>query len=153
MGMPRRSERRRHDRIRLGGSAFLLVDPRRGLLGAKGHLIDLSEGGCQLSFGRHVDADLVGRVRLKLGGKALWFPLVTRQIVSDGVGWTVRSTFGGLATKKQDALRSLLFQLSVERGRRGGPDQTERRASRPSGRTLPTDATAIRVGGAPYASP
>jgi hypothetical protein len=111
--MERRTERRRHERVLLGGSALLLVDPRHGLLGARGHLIDLSEGGCQLGFRHHVDPHLAGRVRLKLAGKALWFPVVTRQVVSDRDGWTVRCMFAGLATKKQDTLRSLLFNLSL----------------------------------------
>jgi hypothetical protein len=43
----------------------------------------------------------------------LWFPVVTRQVVSDREGWTVRCTFAGLATKKQDTIRSLLFELSL----------------------------------------
>jgi hypothetical protein len=114
MEAQRRTDRRRHDRVRLGGSALLIVDPRWGLIGAKGQLIDLSEGGCQLSFRRHVDADLAGRVRLTLGGKALWFPVVTRQVVRDGDGWTVRCAFGGLTTKKQDTLRTVLFELSLK---------------------------------------
>jgi hypothetical protein len=118
-GEPRpHAERRRHPRVRLGGSALLLVDPRRGLIGAKGNLVDLSEGGCRLHFRRHVDADLAGRVRLKIAGKALWFPVLTRGVLRDGDGWSVRCMFVGLTTKKQDTLRNLLFELSLERGRR-----------------------------------
>jgi hypothetical protein len=118
MKLPRRVDRRRHQRIQLGGSALLFVDPRGGLIGVKGHLVDLSEGGCQLSFRRHVDQDLAGRVRLSVAGTALWLPVVTRQIVSDGRHWTVRCAFGALTTKKQDTLRTLLFELSLERDRR-----------------------------------
>jgi hypothetical protein len=94
----------------------LFVDPRKGLIGAKGHLVDLSEGGCRLTFRRHVDAHLAGRVRLRLPGKAMWFPVVTRQVFRAGDGWTVRCTFGALTTKKRDTLRALLFELSLERG-------------------------------------
>ena len=111
----RRRDRRRHERVRLGGRALLVVDPRRGLIGAKGQLIDLSEGGCQLSFRRHVDAHLAGLVRLKIGRKPLWFPVVTRQVVSDGAGWTARCAFNGLSSKKQDTLQLLLFELSLSR--------------------------------------
>jgi hypothetical protein len=111
-----RLERRRHPRVRLGGRALLFVDPRRGLIGAKGHLVDLSEGGCRLSFRRHVDANLAGRVRLELPGKTMWFPVVTRQVVSDGDGWSVHCMFGALTTKKHETLRALLFELSLERG-------------------------------------
>jgi len=113
-----RVERRRHPRVRLGGGALLFVDPRRGLIGAKGHLVDLSEGGCRLTFRRHVDANLAGRVRLSLPGKAMWFPVLTRQVFRDGDGWTVRCTFGALTTKKQERLRALLFELSLDRGTR-----------------------------------
>ena len=118
MKMPRRGERRRHERTRLGGTALLLVDPRGGLIGAKGRLVDLSEGGCQLSFRRHVDPDLAGRVRLTVAGKVLWLPVVTRHVVSDADHWTVRCAFGALTTKKRDTLRALLFELSLERDQR-----------------------------------
>ena len=115
----RRPERRRHERVRLGGSALLFVDPRGGLIGVRGTLVDLSEGGCQLSFRRHVDPDLGGRVRITVAGQVLWLPVVTRQVVSDAEGhWTVRCAFGALTTKKQDTLRTLLFELSLERKRR-----------------------------------
>jgi hypothetical protein len=111
------ADRRRHQRVQLGGSALLFVDPRRGLIGAKGNLVDLSEGGCRLRFRRHVDGDLAGRVRLNIAGKALWFPVVTRHVVADRDGWTVGCAFVGLTPKKQERLRALLFELSVERGR------------------------------------
>jgi c-di-GMP-binding flagellar brake protein YcgR len=113
--MQGRPDRRRHERVQLSGKALLLVDPRRGLIGAKGHLVDLSEGGCQLRFRRHVDADLAGRVRLELAGKSLWFPVVTRHVVRDGDGWTVRCAFGALTTKKRETLRAQLFELSLGR--------------------------------------
>jgi hypothetical protein len=109
-------DRRRHPRVRLGGRALLLVDPRQGLIGAKGNLVDLSEGGCRLHVRRHVDADLAGRVRLEIAGKAWWFPVVTRGVLPDGDGWSVRCMFVGLTTKKQEALRAMLFGLSLERG-------------------------------------
>ena len=108
-------DRRRHERFRLDGSALLLVDPRRGMIGARGRLVDLSEGGCRLRFRRHVDVDLAGRVRLAVEGTALWLPVTTRQLVSDGDGWSVRCTFRGLTAEKQDTLRRLLFELSLKR--------------------------------------
>jgi hypothetical protein len=113
-------DRRRHERVRLGGRALLLADPRRGLIGAKGQLIDLSEGGCRVQFQRHVDAHLAGRLRLKVGGKALWFPVQTRYVVRSGDVWTVGCAFRGLTTKKRDALRALLFELSLKRSTPSG---------------------------------
>jgi len=108
-------DRRRHERFRLDGSALLVVDPRRGMIGARGRLVDLSEGGCRLRFRRYVNADLAGRVRLDVEGTALWLPVTTRQVVSDGDGWSVRCTFRGITADKQDALRRLLFELSLKR--------------------------------------
>jgi hypothetical protein len=108
--------RRRHDRVRLGGAAFLVVDPRRGHLGAKGQLIDLSEGGCQLRLRRRVDAHLAGRVRLALGGKTLWLPVTTMSVRADRDGWTVRCAFNRLRAEQRDTLRELLFELSLTRG-------------------------------------
>ena len=49
----------------------MIVDPRLGMVGAKGELIDLSEGGCQLRLHRRVHAHLAGRVRIDLAGKIL----------------------------------------------------------------------------------
>jgi PilZ domain len=109
------SDRRRHERVPLDGRALLLADPRRGLIGAKGQLIDLSEGGCRVQFQRHVDAHLAGRVRLKVAGKTLWLPVTTRYVVRAGNVWTVGCAFRGLTTKKQDTLRALLFELSLKR--------------------------------------
>jgi hypothetical protein len=108
--------RRRHERVRLGGTALLIVDPRRGPIGAKGKLIDLSEGGCQLRLLRRVDAHLAGLVRLSLAGKALWLPVTTASVRADSNGWTVRCAFNQLGAEKRDALRELLFELSLTRG-------------------------------------
>ena len=117
--------RRRHERVRLGGTAFLIVDPRRGLLGAKGRLIDLSEGGCQLRLRRRVDAHLAGRVRLAIASKALWFPVITTSVRADEGGWTVRCAFNRLSAEKRDTLRDLLFELSLTRR----PPAPERRSN------------------------
>ena len=115
-------DRRRHPRVRLGGSALLFVDPRRGMISAKGNLIDLSEGGCRLHFRRYVESNLAGRVRLNVAGKAMWFPVHTRHVVTVAGGWSVGCAFGRLTTKKQDRLRALLFELSLER--RPGSEST-----------------------------
>jgi PilZ domain len=108
--------RRRHERVQLGGTALLIVDPRRGLLGAKGQLIDLSEGGCQLRLQRPVDAHLAGRVRVAFAGNALWLPVTTASVRGDADGWTVRCVFTRLRAEKRNTLRELLFELSLTRG-------------------------------------
>ena len=83
------------------------------MISARGHLVDLSEGGCRLSFRRHVEAQLAARVRLELAGKALWFPVTTRYVVSEADRWIVGCAFGRLTTKQQNALRAVLFELSL----------------------------------------
>jgi hypothetical protein len=107
--------RRRHERVRLGGRALLIVDPRLGMVGAKGELIDLSEGGCQLRLHRRVQAHLAGRVRIELAGKTSWFPVVTRWVRGDSAGWTIGCAFDRLTTDKQEILRNALFELSLAR--------------------------------------
>jgi hypothetical protein len=111
----RDDSRRRHERVRLGGRALLIVDPRLGMVGAKGELIDLSEGGCQLRLHRRVHAHLAGRVRIDLAGKTSWFPVVTRWVRGDQQGWTVGCAFDRLTTEKQEILRNALFELSLTR--------------------------------------
>jgi hypothetical protein len=108
--------RRRHERVELGGTALLIVDPRSGMLGAKGQLIDLSEGGCQLRLRRRVDAHLAGHVRLALAGKALWLPVTILSVRGTVDGWMVRCAFNRLSTEKRETLRELLFELSLTRG-------------------------------------
>jgi c-di-GMP-binding flagellar brake protein YcgR len=106
---------RRHERVRLGGTALLIADPRFGLISAIGRLVDLSEGGCQLLVQRRVDAHLAARVRLDLAGKAMWFPAITRWIRRDSDGWRVGCAFDRLTAAKQEALRDALFELSLAR--------------------------------------
>jgi c-di-GMP-binding flagellar brake protein YcgR len=115
MGVPDEHNRRRHERVRLGGRALLIVDPRLGMVGAKGQLIDLSEGGCQLRVQTHLDAHLAGRVRLDLAGKALWLPIITRWVRRDSEGWTVGCAFDRVPAQKQDTLQAALFELSLSR--------------------------------------
>ena len=107
---------RRHERVRLGGSALLIVDPRLGMIGAIGNLVDLSEGGCQLRVQRRIDAHLAGRVRLELAGHTSWFPVVTRWVRRDSQGWTVGCAFDRLTPEKQATLHEALFELSLTRG-------------------------------------
>ena len=108
--------RRRHERVELGGTALLIVDPRGGMLGAKGQLIDLSEGGCQLRLRRRVDPHLAGRIRLALAGKVLLLPVTTLSVRSTVDGWRVRCAFNRPSTEKRETLRELLFELSLTRG-------------------------------------
>jgi hypothetical protein len=116
MNTPGDPTRRRHERVRLGGTALLIIDPRRGAIGAKGRLIDLSEGGCQLRLVRRVEAHLGGLVRLSLAGKAVWLPVTTASVRADSLGWTVRCAFNRLSAERRDTLRDLLFELSLTRG-------------------------------------
>ena len=109
-GVEHRSDlaRRQHERFRLGGVSRLVVDHPAGLITATGHLIDLSEGGCQLRFFRPVDLHLAARVRLEVAGEAFWMPLLTRWIRRDPSGWLVGCSFDRPTDEKQRVIRSLL---------------------------------------------
>jgi hypothetical protein len=104
--------RRQHERFRLGGVARLVVDHPDGLITASGHLIDLSEGGCQLRFFRRVDLHLAARVRLEVGGEAFWMPVLTRWIRRDPNGWMVGCSFDRPTEEKQLFVRALLDSQS-----------------------------------------
>ncbi|MGO9876797.1 MAG: PilZ domain-containing protein [Acidimicrobiia bacterium] len=142
MEAPDNRNLRRHQRVRLGGGALLIVDPRLGMVGAKGHLIDLSEGGCQLRVQCRLDAHLAGRVRLELAGKVLWFPVITRWVRRDSEGWTVGCAFDRVTTEKQETLKAALFELSltrpgltealIERNTTAGLTGSPRRVDRPT---------------------
>lgn len=99
---------REHERFRLGGVARLLIDHPSGLITANGHLVDLSEGGCQLQFHTHVDANLAARVRIDVAGKTFWIPVLTRWVRRDGREWTVGCAFDRPTPEKQLAIRSVL---------------------------------------------
>ena len=100
--------RRQHERFRLGGIARLLVDHPAGLITATGRLVDLSEGGCQLRFFRHVDLHLAARVRLEIAGENVWMPVLTRWVRRDAEGWTVGCTFDRPTAEKEQAIRAIL---------------------------------------------
>jgi PilZ domain-containing protein len=100
--------RRQHERFRLGGVARLMIDHPAGIITAMGHLVDLSEGGCQLRFQSHVDANLAARVRIELGGKDCWLPVLTRWVRRDAGDWTVGCAFDRPTLEKQRAIRAVL---------------------------------------------
>jgi len=108
-------DRRQHLRVRLDGRALLVADPRTGLVVAKGQLVDLSEGGCQVRIRCHVRMHVAARVRLNLGGNVLWLPVITRWEHHDSTGWTLGCAFDRLTPGKQAALRRILFELSLTR--------------------------------------
>ena len=105
--------RRRHERVRLGGIARLIVDQHDHMISAMGSLVDLSEGGCQLRFPRSVEPHLAARVRLDIAGEALWLPVLTRWVERDADGWTVGCRFDGLTPGKQEAIRRIVVQLAA----------------------------------------
>jgi hypothetical protein len=102
------TSQRQHERFRLGGVARLLIDHPAGLITASGHLVDLSEGGCQLQFHTHVDANLAARVRIEVAGKTFWMPVVTRWVRRDGNEWTVGCAFDRPTLEKQLTIRAML---------------------------------------------
>ncbi len=107
--------RRQHERLQLEGRVVLIADPRKGLIGAKGQLVDVSEGGCQVRIRSRVGVGIAARVRLNVAGSVLWLPAVTRRARQDSTGWTLGCAFERLTPKKQAALRTMLFDLSIRR--------------------------------------
>ena len=90
----------------------MLVDQEQGASSALGHLVDLSEGGCQLRLQRSVGAHRAARVRLDIGGRQMWFPVLTRWVRPEGRDWTVGCCFDRLTPEKQESLRLLLAELA-----------------------------------------
>jgi hypothetical protein len=102
-------QRRREERLRLGGEVRLLVDTPSGLVTTAGQVLDLSTGGCALRLHRPVDTKLVGRVNMAIAGEALWLPIITRWVRTDSRGWTVGCQFDRPTEEKQRAIRMLLL--------------------------------------------
>jgi hypothetical protein len=113
-----RHDRRQRERAALGGRVLLIADPRAGLISAKGHLVDLSEGGCQVHIRSRVGAHVAARLRLDLGGTVMWLPVVTRWARPDATGWTLGCAFERLTPKTQAKLGRMLFELSLGRAAR-----------------------------------
>jgi hypothetical protein len=100
--------RRRHERFRLGGMARLIVDHPDALVTTGGHLVDLSEGGCQLRCATHVDAYLAARVRIEVAGEPFWMPVVIRWVRREGNEWAVGCAFDRPTPEKVLAIRATL---------------------------------------------
>jgi len=95
----------------------LWIDAPDGLVHARGRIFDVSERGCQLRLHRGVDAQLAGRISVKIAGKESWLPVITRWAHEDTHGWTVRCTFDRPTHEQAHAIRALLSE-----GRRSGPE-------------------------------
>ena len=100
--------RRRHERIRLGGSVRLMLDTSDGLRTACGQIVDLSVGGCAIRVHRIIETDLAGRVQVDVAGKSMWLPVITRWVRADSRGWTVGCAFDRLTPEKQQLISALL---------------------------------------------
>ena len=100
--------RRQHERFRLGGAARLLVDHPDALVSASGHLVDISEVGCQLRCGTRVDPHLAARVRIEVAGEPFWMPVVIRSVRREGTEWAVGCAFDRPTPEKVLAIRALL---------------------------------------------
>jgi PilZ domain len=70
--------RRKQKRVQLCGSVRLLLDTPDGLVMTDGQIIDLSEGGCAIHLHRPIGPNLAGRVHVKLAGRTLGLPVLTR---------------------------------------------------------------------------
>ena len=100
--------RRRHERIRLGGSVRLMLDTSDGLRTACGQIVDLSVGGCAIRVHRIIDTDLAGRVQVDVAGNSMWLPVITRWVRADSRGWTVGCEFDRLTPEKHRLISVLL---------------------------------------------
>jgi PilZ domain len=100
--------RRQPGRFRLGGAARVIIDHPDALLSATGHLVDLSERGCQLRCRTRVDPYLAARVRIEVAGEPFWMPVIIRWVHRDGDEWTVDCAFDRPTSEKVLAIRELL---------------------------------------------
>jgi hypothetical protein len=102
--------RRKQKRVQLCGSVRLLLDTPDGLVMTDGQIIDLSEGGCAIHLHRPIGPNLAGRVHVKLAGRTLGLPVLTRWTRADARGWTVGCQFDRPTAEKQHAIRALIFE-------------------------------------------
>jgi hypothetical protein len=101
--------KRRHERVRLGGSARMMVDTSGGLQMTSGHIVDLSEGGCAVLCKTYVAANLCGRVQVHVAGVEMWIPVVTRWVKGEARGWVIGCAFDRPTDEKLQTIRALLW--------------------------------------------
>ena len=52
------------------------------------------------------------RVRLDIGGRQMWFPVLTRWVRPEAGEWSVGCCFDRLTPEKQESVRALLAELN-----------------------------------------
>ncbi len=107
---PMHHQRRKRERVRVGGSIRLMIDTPDGLRIGSGRLVDLSERGCAIFTATKTDERAAGRIQLEFGGTHRWLPVVVRWSRCDTDGWTIGCVFDRPTDEKQRAIRSLVWE-------------------------------------------
>jgi hypothetical protein len=101
-------QRRRDERVPVAGQVRLWLDGRAGTAAVKGHILDLSAGGCALLLPVRPDPGDLGRVQLSVGDRSLWLPIEIRWARADERGWVAGAAFDRPTPEKQDFIRALI---------------------------------------------
>ena len=107
---PASAQRRRHERVPVVGEVRLWLDGWTGTAAIKGHILDLSAGGCSLLLRLRPDAGDLGRVQLSVDGRSVWLPIEIRWVRADEGGWVAGAAFDRPTPEKQDLIRALIRQ-------------------------------------------
>ena len=105
-------QRRRHQRVPVAGHVRLWLDGRAGTAAVKGHILDLSVGGCALLLTVRPDAGDRGRVQLSVDDRTLWLPIEIRWVRAGEGGWAIGAAFDRPTPEKQEFIYALVRQRS-----------------------------------------
>ena len=102
--------RRRYERIRVSGSARVMMDTSAALCLGSAQLIDLCEGGCAIFTHVRLESNVAGRDQVAVGGIQIWLPVRTRWVRAAGGDWTVGCSFDRPTDEKRRAIRALVWE-------------------------------------------
>jgi c-di-GMP-binding flagellar brake protein YcgR len=106
-----RVQRRRYERVSFTREVRLWLDGRVGSAAIKGHMLDVSAGGCALHLATRPSAGDLGRVQVNVDGRSVWLPIEIRWVRADLKGWTAGAAFDRPTPEKQTIILELIYRM------------------------------------------
>jgi hypothetical protein len=103
-------EHRRHERVRMAGTARVVFESSSGPTGTYGQIVDLSEGGCAVRLHRQLAVGDRGRVQLQTRAATVWLSIVVCSVTENDGRWIVGIRFDQPTDEKLELVRRLMQQ-------------------------------------------
>jgi hypothetical protein len=102
-------QRRRYERVPFIIEVRLWLDGHTGAA-VRGHMVDISAGGCALHLTARPDLGALGRVQVSVDGRSMWLPIEIRWVRPDARGWTAGASFDRPTPEKQALIREMIYR-------------------------------------------